>query len=73
MERLGNLLDKLQDILNLSFDDLIQFRTNKSLGKMGIGGFILGLLLGGSLATLLFSIILLFLFTSPSPFLYSLV
>ena len=60
------VLNKLQNYLNLSFDDYIQFRTNKSLGKIGIGGFILGLFLGGSLISLLFSTILYFYISSSS-------
>jgi hypothetical protein len=73
MEVTDHFLSKVQRILDLSFFSSTQFRTNKSLGKIGVGGFLLGILFGCSVATLIFSLILVATLSSPPNYIYTLV
>jgi hypothetical protein len=73
MEVAEGLLSRAQEILDLSFFHSSQFRTSKSLGKIGVGGFLLGIFFGCSIATLIFSLLLVATLSSPPVYIYTLV
>jgi hypothetical protein len=73
-EKIEVALSRAQDALNLSaLSHRTQFRTTKRLGKIGIGGFILGTLFGASLSTLTVSLLLVTTISHPPLYFYTLV
>jgi hypothetical protein len=74
IEKVDKLISPVQEALNLSYlSNWTEFRSSKSLGKMGVGGFILGIFFGASFSTLLISLLLVVTLSPPPSSLYTLV
>lgn len=73
LERVHAVLNIIQGYLNFEGMSSPQFQTNRGLGKIGTGGFLLGVLDGASIASLFFSIFMVLILNQPPPFLFNLV
>lgn len=67
------IINKIQSTLNFEGFKSYQFCGNKGLGKIGVGGFILGVLLGISVTSLGFCLLIAITLENPPSFVYSLV
>jgi hypothetical protein len=65
------MINRIQSNLNFEGFRSYQFNGNKGLGKVGVGGFILGVLFGISIAGTAFCSLFAFILDNPPNILYS--